>query len=544
MKNLIKENSQLKVALYARLSKDDGENGESNSITNQKALLKDYADNNLLNVVHMEYYVDDGYTGLNTNRPSFIKMIEDIKLGAINCVVVKDLSRFGRNSWEVGRYLEQIFPFLNVRFVAINDSLDSNSEKFSDNMLIPFKNMINEAYSRDISSKIRSQFEIKRKNGDFIGNFAPYGYKKSQENHNKLVIDEEVVYVIKDIFKWKIEGYNNLKIAEKLNDFGVLSPYEYKQHKGFNYDIAFKTYAKALWSSNAIGRILSNEVYIGNVVQGKKRTPNLKVKKFFNVPKDEWVRVEGTHDAIISKEDFNLVQELLNIDTKKSPNEDELFVFAGLLKCSDCGETMVRINTTDKGKKYYYYVCSSYKYKKECKSHRISEKKLFESIKEAINFEISYITNLENVFANIEKSTLKNISIVNLNKQLESLELEIQTYEKYKKGLIEVYSKNMVEEDFFINNMETYKKAIEEINIAILNVQEELLDIRDKDFEVNEILKTFKEYKGFKELTRKLVINIIDKIIIMENKEVYTIFKHSNKLDIYKEFDLGGVVNG
>ncbi len=543
MKNLIIEQS-LKVALYARLSKDDGENGESNSITNQKALLKDYAENNLSDVEHIEYYVDDGYTGLNTNRPSFMKMIEDIKQGAINCVVVKDLSRFGRNSWEVGRYLEQIFPFLNVRFVAINDSLDSNNEQFSDNMLIPFKNMINEAYSRDISSKIRSQFEIKRKNGDFISNFAPYGYKKSEENHNKLVVDEDVAYVVKDIFKWKIEGYNNLKIAEKLNDFGVLSPYEYKQHKGFNYDINFKTNDKALWSHNTIGRMLENEVYIGNLVQGKKRTPNLKVKKFFDVPKEEWVRVEDTHEAIVSKEDFNLVQELLNIDTKRSPNQEELLVFSGILKCNDCGETMVRINTTDKGKKYYYYVCSSYKYKKECKSHRISEKKLFETITEVINLEISYVTNLEKVFQNIEKSTLKNISIENLKKQLDSLEEEIQTYEKYKKGLIEVYSKNMVDEDFFINNMETYKCAIYEINIAISNVQDELIDIKNKDFEVNEVVETFKAYKGFKKLTRKLVINVIDRIFVMENKEVYTRFKHSNKIDIYKEYDFGGVVNG
>ncbi len=340
MENLIYVDNEntLKVALYCRLSKDDGDKAESNSITNQKALLQDYVLNKLEDVKYYKEYVDDGYTGLNTNRPNFMSMIEDIKQGSINCVVVKDLSRFGRNSWEVGKYIEQIFPFLSVRFISINDVLDSAHERLEDNMLLPFRNIINEAYSRDISQKVRSQFVIKRKKGDFIGNFAPYGYKKSENNRNRLVIDEDVANIIKNIFRWKIEGITNANIAEKLNSLGVLAPMDYKISIGLNYNTAFKTNKKTLWEYNTINRILVNEVYIGHTVQGKKKSPNLKVKKHFDVNKDDWVKVCDTHEPIISIADFNLVQELLKNDTKKSPNEDSLYIFSGILKCKDCGD--------------------------------------------------------------------------------------------------------------------------------------------------------------------------------------------------------------
>ncbi len=529
---------ELKIALYCRLSNEDGDKVESNSIKSQKAILQDYVKNHLENIHHIEEYIDDGYTGLNTNRPSFLKMLEDIKQGTINCVIVKDLSRLGRNSWEIGKYLEQIFPFFGVRFISINDNLDSGEENFNDNMLIPIKTLMNEAFSRDISDKIRTQFEIKRKQGEFISNFAPYGYKKSKENHNKLVVDENVRAVIEDIFKWKIEGISNLDIAKKLNNMGVLSPMEYKQSMGLNYDIVFKKNEKALWTHTSVGRILINEIYIGHMVQGKKRTPNLKVKKFFDVPKEKWTRVENTHEPIIKKEEFKLVQELLNIDTKKSPSQEKLYVFSGLLKCKDCGDTMVRVTVTDKGKKYFYYVCANYKYRKSCTSHRISEKKLIKAVTKLINDEISRIVNIDEIIKNIEKWELKNISISNLNEHIKSLRNEIGDCENYKKGLLEVYSKELVDEKFFTTNMQIYTNQINEIKSSIENVKKEIEEVKKSEFLVNSTIETFKVYKGFKELTRKLVVNLIENIFIMENKQIIVNFKYSREFLLYENLKL------
>ncbi len=545
MENLLYVDNEntLKVALYCRLSKDDGDKAESNSITNQKALLQDYVINKLEDVKYYKEYVDDGYTGLNTNRPSFMSMIEDIKLGSINCVIVKDLSRFGRNSWEVGKYIEQIFPFLNVRFISVNDLLDSAYERLEDNMLLPFKNIINEAYSRDISQKVRSQFVIKRKKGDFIGNFAPYGYKKSESNRNRLVIDEEVANIIKSIFKWKIEGITNAKIAEKLNSLGVLAPMDYKNSIGLNYNTVFKRNKKTLWEYNTINRILVNEVYIGHTVQGKKKSPNLKVKKHFDVHKDEWIKVCDTHEPIISISDFNLVQELLKNDTKKSPNADSLHIFSGILKCKDCGDTMVRSIVKSKGKIYTYYICSTYKYKKSCTNHRIAENKLIKATKAAINNEISYVIQIEDVVQKIDKLELKNITISNLSKQFENLENEIKNYEKYKKGLIETYSKKLIDENFFISNMKNYSSKIEEVEQQIENLKAEITEAENREYKLNNIAENFKKYKGFNELTRSLVISLIEKIEVSENKEITISFKHSDDCIMYKEL-VKEVING
>ncbi len=540
MKNLIviNEKKSLKVALYSRLSKDDGDKAESNSITNQRALLLDYTTNKLEDVKCYKEYVDDGYTGLNTDRPSFIEMIDDIKQGLINCVVVKDLSRFGRNSWEVGRYLEQIFPFLNVRFIAVNDLLDSETENFSNNMLIPFKNLINEAYSRDISQKVRSQLDIKRKQGDFISNFAPYGYIKDSKNKNKLVIDENVENVIRDIFKWRIEGSTNLIIADKLNSMGVLSPMEYKKSIGLNYDIAFKVHEKALWNHSAIGRILVNEVYIGNLIQGKTKSPNLKVKKNFAVSKDKQFRVCGTHEPIISRNDFDLVQEILKTDTKKSPNSDKLNVFSGVLKCNDCGESMVRSTAKSKGLKYFYYICGGNKYKKTCSSHRIAEDKVLTAVIFAINNEINVVTEIEKIITNIETVDLKNKTKSNLNNQLDNLNKELENYERYKKALFETYSKELIDEKFFKSNMETYAKQIVDVENKIEVVINELSDLNNKEYQFNNIAEHFIKYREFKEVTRALMVSLVETIEVTDEKNIIINFRHNKEFLFYKDLAL------
>lgn len=295
------------AAEYSRLSRDDGDKAESNSITSQKEIIRDYVRQHPEFVIVKEY-ADDGYSGVNFERPGFKQMMEDIKAKKIDCVICKDLSRFARNYIDAGRYLEKIFPFMGVRFIAINDSYDSCGEKAqSDALIVPFKNLINDAYCRDISVKIRSQLDIKRKMGDFIGAFAPYGYRKDEANRNRLVVDEEAARTVELIFSLRIQGLCNSAIADRLNSMGILSPMEYKQAQGLNYSCGFRSNEQAQWSPMLVKRILSNEIYIGTLIQHKSGTPNHKIKKRVEYDRDEWIVIEESHEPIICRSDFETV---------------------------------------------------------------------------------------------------------------------------------------------------------------------------------------------------------------------------------------------
>ena len=306
------------AAIYVRLSKEDGDvatagKRESNSISNQKNLIKNFLKDKK-DIVVVSERVDDGYSGSNFERPAFQMMLEDIKKGIVDCVVVKDLSRFGREYIDAGKYIERLFPALGVRFIAVNDHYDSLEGKSqADEIVIPFKNLINDAYCRDISIKIRSHLEVKRKNGEYIGAFTPYGYQKDSDNKNKLVIDVYAADIVKEIYRMKLSGMSQTAIANALNKQGVLSPMEYKHSLGIRIQDNFKTHEQAEWSAMSVKRILENEVYTGTLVQGKRTTPNHKVKKLMKKPETDWVRIEKNHEAILSEREFALVQRLLGM---------------------------------------------------------------------------------------------------------------------------------------------------------------------------------------------------------------------------------------
>lgn len=273
------ENGQYRCAVYLRLSRSDGDQQESNSIKNQRALLNDYLGKHP-ELHKVDEYVDDGYSGTNFERPDFKRMIQDIENRKINCIIVKDLSRFGRNYIETGRYLERIFPFMGVRFIAINDHYDSAEENDDKGrILIPFNNLINDTYCRDISMRVRSHLDVKRKEGQFIGSFAGYGYQKDPKDKNHLIIDEYAAGIVQEIFKQKLNGMSSQRIASHLNELGVLPPNEYKRANGFNYTCGFQAGLNQKWTVVSVNRILKNESYTGTLIQGKRRKINYKVKR-------------------------------------------------------------------------------------------------------------------------------------------------------------------------------------------------------------------------------------------------------------------------
>ena len=274
-----------KAAIYLRLSKEDGdfsisgEKLESDSISNQRMLIKEYLKKHP-EITVVKEYCDDGFTGANFERPDFNRMMEAVRAGLVDCIVVKDLSRFGREYIEAGDYIQKIFPRLGIRFIAINDNYDSAQPGAADNELVlPFKNLMNDSYCRDISIKVRSNLDAKRRNGQFVGSRVVFGYLRSPDNKNQLVIDPVAAPVVQDIFKWKIEGLSPAQIADRLNDANVPSPIEYKKANGSKQRTCFQTKKVALWSAVAIYRILKNEIYTGTLVQGKTTSPNHKVKK-------------------------------------------------------------------------------------------------------------------------------------------------------------------------------------------------------------------------------------------------------------------------
>lgn len=267
----VKLKDNYKAALYLRLSSEDGDKVESDSIQNQRELIKHFLEKHP-EITSVDEFVDDGYTGANFDRPGFSQMMEAIGEGSIDCIIVKDLSRLGRNYIETGRYIERIFPMLEVRFIAINDSYDNaNPNGDADDIIVPFKNLINDAYCRDISMKIRSQIDVKRRNGKFVGTLAPYGYKKDPEDKNHLIIDEYAAGIVRKIFDMKLQGYNEGRIADCLNAEGVLTPMLYKRSCGITCNCRFQISDNPKWISKLVTRILTNEDYIGTLVQGKIR---------------------------------------------------------------------------------------------------------------------------------------------------------------------------------------------------------------------------------------------------------------------------------
>lgn len=524
------------ASIYLRLSKEDGDvtagsKNESNSISNQKSLIMDYLkDKHDIQVVSIQE--DDGYSGVDFNRPSFQLMLEDVKKGIIDCIIVKDLSRFGRNYIEVGRYLEKLFPMLGVRFIAVNDNYDSLNVDTAHDIVMPFKNLINDSYCRDLSVKIRSHLAVKRKNGEFIGAFACYGYLKDPENKNHLVIDTYAGPVVQDIFRMKINGYSQYKIADTLNEQGILSPMEYKRSIGVRFETSFKVNPKALWSAKAVSRILTNEVYTGVLVQGKQTTPNHKVKVRQAVEEKDWIRVENAHAPLIDPCLFEIVQALLDKDTRTSPKEDSVFPLSGLLYCGDCGQPMVRKTTTYSLKgagdfskqKYSYFVCQGQSKEKGCSWHRIREKELLDAVLQAVNHHVKSVLDTSKALKDIDTAPSVQLLIQKYENHIEKKETELQKAEKLKVGIYEDLKDGLLDKTEYRKLKQEFDSRIEAVSEAIKNLRQEIFALRENHSQHYAWMEYFKEFGELQELTRWATAITINRILVFEDNRIKIVF--------------------
>ena len=532
------------AAIYVRLSKEDGDvanaaKAESNSISNQKNLIRDFLKDKE-DIVVVSERVDDGYSGSNFERPAFQMMLEDIKKGIVDCVIVKDLSRFGREYIDSGRYIERLFPALGVRFIAINDNYDSLEGKDqSDEIIIPFKNLINDAYCRDISIKIRSHLEVKRKNGEYIGSFAPFGYRKSGEDYHKIVIDPYAANIVKDIFKMKLHGMSQDGIARRLNEMGILPPAEYKASTGSNYQTGFRAKEKSEWTSVMVRRILTNEVYIGNLVQGRRTTPNHKVKKTVLKEECDWIRIEKNHEPVVGDREFETVQRLLSMDTRTAPEHDGVYPLSGLAVCGDCGMPMVRKTSTVGGKTYAYYVCSTHKTAKECSPHRIPAGKLEETVLFLLQQHISNVLELKKILSFIETVPFQQLDIRKLEERREKKEMEAERCAQLRTTLYEDMKDGMISKEDYRELHAAYESRRKNAQIAVRQIDMEIEKVLERKSGGFAWLDYFTEHRNIEKLDRFVAVSLIREVRVIDKKNIEVRFDFS---DCYQEI-LDGLVS-
>ena len=527
-----------KVAIYLRLSKEDddlscssGAKSESNSISNQRKLIYDFMK------LHPELelydeYKDDGKSGSNFDRAEFQRMMKDIEAGKVNCVVVKDQSRFGRDYIDVGKYKEKIFPKLGVRFITINEGYDSLSATSSDDLAFTINSFVYDFYIRDISTKIRTNLTAKKQNGEYAGAFVAYGYVKDSNDKSKLVVDQFAADVVRDIFRWKIEGLSPQNIAVRLNELGIPSPAEYKKLSGSNYKTSFQTSSKAVWSHVSVRRILKNEIYLGVMIQGKRTTPNYKTKTVVTKAESEWLRVEGTHEAIISVRDFELVQELLRDDTHCRAGDVTVPVYAGRIYCGDCGAAAVRKTVSYAGKRYVYYVCNANKHDKTvCSRHSIREDVLDQVIYQTVRHQIDLLLDVDKALRQFENLSWEKHKLKQLDASIEIQEEVVRKNNTLRLGIYEDLRAGLLDRSEYESLKKELAERIAEATAAIEKLNKEKREILDGVSKQQSWIEQFRQYENVTELTRPMVIHLIERINIFEDSNIEIVFRHRNQIE-------------
>lgn len=520
-------NKKFSTALYIRLSKADERKGEahfSESIENQKILLHDFLNNRQDEFDFYKEYIDDGVSGTDDiQRPKFMDMINDIKAGKVNCVIVKDLSRFARNYLQAGEYLQNTFQKYNTRFIALFDNVDTLHTNGYD-VLTVFKNLMNEDYSRRLSNNLISGFRVRCLKGQFLGAFASYGYKRDPENKNHLIIDEEVRSVIEFIFNQFLDGVGKNTIAKRLNDMGVVCPSVYKQQQGTNYKNYKKLETTNSWTYSTVQRILQNRVYCGDLVQHKTNHSRFNKTGKTQYNPDEWIIAEDCHEPIIDKETFNKVQERLKTSTRDIDFTQNISIFAGHIKCAECGRAMAKIQTKYKDKVSTRYVCRSYKSngdnKKICTSHSINEDVLSEYILNRLNEQLGKYKDLAKAIADTKNKQIKSksskieIRIKELKKSLEKVNNQIDGYYDM---LAEIRKDTEQKREYDNMRDRLNKKIIERDSLEDeLKTCEEKLSADPKLALNNPVIKNLITHKKITELSKEVMDAFISTILIHE----------------------------
>ena len=510
-----------KVGLYIRLSKEDG-NDESLSVENQRKILKDYLESNFSedDYILAEIYIDDGLTGTDTNRESFMRMKQDIINGKINCVIVKSLARAFRNLADQQKFLEEFLPLYKTRFINLSSPfIDTfvNPNAVS-GLEVPIRGMFNEQFAAITSEEIRKTFNAKRKRGEFIGAFAPYGYKKNPNNKNHLIVDDDVAIIVKDIFAWFLyEGLSINGIAKQLNERGIPSPIEYKKIKGFKYQNPNSKFKVNLWGSTTVRNTLNNRIYTGCMVQGRQRVISYKIHKQIRTDESEWFVKEDTHEAIIDLDMFEDVQKRLLRDTRTPPSRDKVHMFAGFLKCADCGRALHRKTSKD----ITYYYCRVGRHLENiCKRRSIREDVLAKTVIKVIQTQIALIEDLGETIHKINLAPVTVNQSARLNTTIAEQQKELEKLNHISDSLYVDWKAEILSKDEYLRMKANYADKKERLRGSIDKLEGERQAIEQGVTAENSYFQTFLKHKSILELNRELLVDLIDIILLHDNGTV------------------------
>ena len=519
-----KLNNDKITALYCRLSKDDGTNNESMSISTQKTMLKDYAKRN--GFLNCQFYVDDGYSGTNYDRPAFRQLIEDIQDGEVSTLITKDLSRLGRNYLETGTYIEVFFPNHNVRYIAINDGVDSIDNAQMD--ITPFRNIINEMYAKDTSRKIKSALHARRMQGKYMATTAPFGYQKDEKDHNHLVIDEVTAPVVELIFSIAEEGVGLHTICNRLRKAKVLKPSFYKKELFERFMDEEKMYD---WDTAYVSQILHNPVYAGNLTVADKPTKTMRSKKRQYIPFAEREVIYGTHEPIIEQNRWNNVQKILQsrppVIGESSSGYDN--IFRGIIKCADCGSAMLakveqkrkRNNVLDKT----FYCCTKYrKFGKEgCSAHTIEARTVHEVVLADIQKHAGQaLTDRKAMVTEIAERLNLQMSAdrEQQKKELRQCKQRVSEIENLYAKLYEDLTRELLTEKRFQMLSARYDSEQEELTAKIKELEKSAIADREQLSSIEQFAEQISGYAGITELNFKIINQLIEKILVSEPVEV------------------------
>lgn len=526
------------AGLYCRLSKDDGNSVESMSIWSQKVMLKQFAESNSIAIY--DYYVDDGYSGTNFERPSFKKMITDIENGKINCVITKDLSRLGRNYLQSGAYIEMYFPQKNIRYIAITDGIDTLNSNQND--IMPFKNILNEMYAKDTSKKVKSAIQSRMREGTYIGSKAPFGYLKDPDNKRRLIIDEKTKPIVELIYKLCLEGKGTQLISQELMKRKIPRPSAFVENAEKLYGLTEEN--KYQWSHRMVLNVLRDPVYCGNMARNKRPTLSFKNSKRMYIPKSDYIYAKDTHEGIVSEEIWEQVQTM--IDKRKCNNKKGLYydnIFQGLVRCPKCGYALTPKTDYRLKKKelidFVHFSCSTYKKYgvNACSSHRIEARDLYNIVLEDIQYHGNMALSAKEDF--VEKIIEKiEVEKIDEGKELSNkLELKKNQLAELDRSYEQLYEDrlegNITERNFNLMNVSISKKQdklIEEIKVLEGDIE--------VSFETEDNYKKFmnniSKYAKIKSLNRYILNQIIDKIYVYDKEEIDG--QISQKVEIHYKF--------
>ena len=513
-----------KAAIYCRLSKEDydkiNEGDESESIVNQRLLLTDYALEHGYNIHNV--YIDDDFSGLYSDRPAFGKLIEDAKLQSFNIVLAKTLSRFTRNMEHVEKYLHSYFPLLGIRFIGVVDGTDTFIK--GNKKARQINGLVNEWYCEDLSDNIKAVFKEKMKKGQFLGSFASYGYKRDPQDRHKIIIDEEAAKVVKLIYELSSKGYGVDMIAQKLTALSIPTPTTYKKQQGLKYKNPneHKCSQNGIWSPTTLKRILSNETYIGTLIQGREKKVSYKSKKVVIAPKDEWIVIENNHEPIIDRESFEKTQELLQCRRKTCKTTSGKYymphLFSGKIKCFDCNSTMAKTSGRLAGG-YDYFICQLSRKSKQtnCSRHSIRYDELKTTIEQRIKELIYQYTSEEEEFVR------KKIHKEDIYKKINMYQIKLyKCHEKVKETnrlITSAYvdkEKGLITEDIFSIIIFSLQEELEKLHNQEKSLNQEINQLEIKEKALNTFDKCIIKYIDFIELSFEMVNEFIDCIYIGE----------------------------